>query len=105
MIYDWAIIFEYNNKHIAVMNHIIQETPVLGKLSYTKLKYFHNFVPLSFYGTTKYEWAHRHYNKHHTIYGPKTHLTKKTPHEQTNTHNLHTLYSIRKTLYIDSKFP
>ena len=40
--------FEYNDKRIAVVNRIIQENPVLRKLSYTKLKPFHNFGPLSF---------------------------------------------------------
>ena len=45
---NWVLIFEYNDKRIAVVNRIIQENPVLRKLSYTKLKPFHNFGPLSF---------------------------------------------------------
>ena len=57
----------------------IQKEPVLHKLPYTKLKHFHNFGPLSFYGTTRYKWAHIHYKKHRTWFSTKTRLTKIKP--------------------------
>ena len=60
---DWVKIFEYNDKQISVINQIkIPKNSVLCKLTYTNLKPYHNFGPLSLYGTTRYEWAHRYYN-------------------------------------------
>ena len=76
IINDWSSSFKYNDKCITLMNRIIQKSPFLRKLQYTKMKPFHNFRPILFYGTASYEWAHRHYKKHCTRYGPKTHLTK-----------------------------
>ena len=54
----WLISFEYNYKHTAAMNCIIQKKNVLRNLLYTVLKPFHNFFLLRLYGTTKYERAH-----------------------------------------------
>ena len=51
------------------MNTIIQNNPVLPKLPYTTLKPFHNLGPLEFYGTTRYEWAHRNYKNNCTGFG------------------------------------
>ena len=79
IINDYAIRFEYNNKCIAVMHWIIQKNLVLFKLSYKRLKPFHDFGTLSFYGTARYEWSHKHYTKYHTGFGPESHLTKNNP--------------------------
>ena len=79
IINDWAISFEYNDKRIVVMNQIFQKNPILYKPPYTKLKPFHNFIPLSFYDASIYGWAHRHYNNHRTWFGPKAQLTNNNP--------------------------
>ena len=75
---NWSISFENNDKHIDVMNQIIQKKPVLNNIPYTKLKPFHNFVPLSCCGTTRYDCAHRNYINN-VLSGPKLHLTKNEP--------------------------
>ena len=61
------------------MNRIIQKKSVLRKLPYTELKPFHNFFPLTFYDTTRYEWAHIHYKKNWTTFRPNTHTNKNSP--------------------------
>ena len=55
---------------------------VIRKLGYTHLKPYHNFGPLSFYATTKYEWVHMYYDKNRTVFGPNTRLTKNKPAQE-----------------------
>ena len=61
------------------MNYIIQKNPVPPKLPIIELKPFHKIGPLSFYGTTRYEWAHRHNTKNRTTLGPNKRLTRNNP--------------------------
>ena len=50
---EWSISFEYKHIRITVTNKIIQKKTIFYKLPYTKLKPFHNFIPLSLYSTTR----------------------------------------------------
>ena len=79
-IYDWITSLKYNDKHMAITNWIKSpKNHVLCKLAYTHLKPYHNFGPISFYSTNKYEWIHIHYGKNRSRFRPNTHLTKNNP--------------------------
>ena len=79
IINDWSISFKYNDKPITAVKGIVEKNPVPLKLIYTELKPFHNFGPLKFYGTTRYEWAHRHYMKNWITFETNMHLNKNKP--------------------------
>ena len=77
-IHNWIINLEYHDKHRTIISQIkIQGSPVLHTLLFEYWTSYHNFGPLNFYSSTRYEWAHRLSKKYPCGLRTKTTLDQK----------------------------